>query len=206
MLSVLSNQVLTRSVVQGQNNDQELQRCHVPFPVSDALMVVIPVFCVLFRCVLQSNVTVVTTRCSLGKSSAIKLAKIDKDLNKLSLQVSSLRAEVESGSQSSQDLERQVQSAEHSQRDLEKQLQSAEQSRRDLERQLEEHERSRAEMQGAAHQAKAADVQVKALQAGLKQATEATATVGKDLAQACTKVPASGHCRGPHPYCPSLKP
>lgn len=120
--------------------------------------------------------------------------------------MSSLRAEVASGSQSSQDLERQVQSAEHSQRDLEKQLQSAEQSRRDLERQLEEHERSRAEMQGAAQQAKAADVQVKALQAGLTQATEATAVVGKDLAQARTKVPASGHCRGPHPYCPSLKP
>ncbi len=53
---------------------------------------------------------------------------------------------------------------------------------------MEESERSREEMQGAAQQAKAADVQVKALQARLTQATEATSTIGKDLAQARTQV------------------
>ncbi len=53
---------------------------------------------------------------------------------------------------------------------------------------MEEGERSREEMQGAAQQAKAADVQVKALQARLTQATEATSTIGKDLAQARTQV------------------
>jgi len=53
---------------------------------------------------------------------------------------------------------------------------------------VEESERSREEMQGAAQQAKAADVQVKALQARLTQATEATSTIGKDLAHARTQV------------------
>jgi hypothetical protein len=53
---------------------------------------------------------------------------------------------------------------------------------------VEKGERSREEMQGAAQQAKAADVQVKALQARLTQATEATSTIGKDLAQARTQV------------------
>ena len=53
---------------------------------------------------------------------------------------------------------------------------------------MEEGERSREEMQGAAQQGKAADVQVKALQARLTQATEATSTIGKDLTQARTQV------------------
>lgn len=90
------------------------------------------------------------------------------------LQVSSLTAELESAADSSQGLERQ--------------LQSAEQSQRELERQVEAGERSREEMQGAAQQAKAADVQVKALQARLTQATEATADIGKELAEARTQV------------------
>jgi len=90
------------------------------------------------------------------------------------MQVASLTAQLGSAAQSSQDLQGQLQSAEHSQRELR--------------RQVEEGERSREEMQGAAQQAKAADVQVKALQARLTQATEATSTIGKDLAQARTQV------------------
>lgn len=79
-------------------------------------------------------------------------------------------------------------SAAQSSQDLQGQLQSAEQSQRELRRQVEEGERRREEMQGAAQQGKAADVQVKALQARLTQATEATSTIGKDLAQARTQV------------------
>ena len=82
----------------------------------------------------------------------------------------------------------QLDSAARSSQDLQGQLQSAEQSQRELRRQVEEGERSREGMQGAAQQAKAADVQVKALQARLTQATEASSTVGKDLAQARTQV------------------
>lgn len=53
---------------------------------------------------------------------------------------------------------------------------------------MEQGERRREEMQGATQQGKAADVQVKALQARLTQATEATSTIGKDLALARTQV------------------
>ena len=88
--------------------------------------------------------------------------------------MSSLQAELQSSSNSRQELERQVQSAEG--------------RIGALERQAEEGERSRQEMQGAAQQGKAAEVQVKARQARLSQATEATASIGRDLAHARSQV------------------
>ena len=96
------------------------------------------------------------------------------------MQVSSLQEELQSGSDTRQELERQVQSGEGRQRELE--------------RQVEEGERSRQEMQGAAQQGKAAEVQVKALQARLAQATQAAATIGQDLAQTRTQVPSWPCC------------
>ena len=93
------------------------------------------------------------------------------------LQVASLQAELQGSSSSGQELERQAQ--------------SSQQRQRELERQVEEGERSRQEMQAAAQQGKAAEVQAKALQARLTQATEATASIGQDLAAARSQVPTS---------------
>lgn len=60
---------------------------------------------------------------------------------------------------------------------------------------MEEGERSRQEIQGAAQQGKAAEVQVKALQARLTRASEATASIGRDLAEARTQVSGTSlHC------------
>lgn len=93
--------------------------------------------------------------------------------NTVAMQVSSLQEEVQSGSTSRQELERQVQAGKERQRKLEGQV--------------EEGERRGREMQGAAQQGKAAEVQVKALQARLAQATQAAATMGQDLAEARTQ-------------------
>lgn len=90
------------------------------------------------------------------------------------MQVSSLQEEVRSSHASRQEAERQVQASEERQRELEGQV--------------EEGERRGREMQGAAQQGKAAEVQVKALQARLAQATQAAATIGQDLAEARTQV------------------
>ena len=109
-------------------------------------------------------------------------------------QVSSLQEELQLGSDRRQELERQVQSGEGRQRELERQVQSGEGRQRELERQVEEGERSRQEVQGAAQQGKAAEVQVKALQARLTQATQAAATIGKDLAQSRTQVKSLSCC------------
>ena len=85
-------------------------------------------------------------------------------------------------------LQEELQSSSSSRQELEGQAHLSQQRQRELERQVEEGERSRQEMQGAAQQGKAAEVQMKALQARLTQATEATASIGRDLAEARTQV------------------
>ena len=96
--------------------------------------------------------------------------------------------ELQTASQSGGDHERQLQSAEASRKELERQLQSAEASVNDLQRQVHEGERRRDELQVAAQQGKAADVQLKALQTRLAQATQAAETAAQDLTQARSQV------------------
>ena len=85
-------------------------------------------------------------------------------------------------------LQEELQSSSDSRQELERQAQSRQQRIEGLERQVAEGEGSRQEMQAAAQQGKAAEVQVKALQARLTQATETTAGIGRQLAEARTQV------------------